>query len=112
MKQEDTKAPLGAAPGYAARDPFEVLIERLESVDEVWDASQYTVTHRESGVSVWIANCPALDTNTYPAPIIGAFQLWKKWRLIRAARRAVANNAARKLMKRHNEVAERRPETK
>ena len=61
------------------------LIELLECGDS--EVTQYTCTHKASGVALWIANGVTF-VDTYPGT--SGFNLWQRYRLWRAVRRATA----------------------
>ncbi len=71
------------------------LVELLQDPTEEWLFNGITATHKRSGVSVWLANIPVVDTDTYPVSM--HLSLADKWKLWKASKVARQNYLLRKL---------------
>lgn len=62
------------------------VIELLKDPSEVWVLGTYTLTHKRSGLEIWMRGLPVIDTNTYPALEIGLMDKWRLWKAANASK--------------------------
>lgn len=68
-------------------DPVQKLISLLEDPNEEWCFADCYITHSSTGVSVWVANMPVLNTNTFPVAMpIGLLDKWRLWKAVKVAK--------------------------
>lgn len=72
---------------------FDAVMDALTRPDE-WREEMCVLRHR-SGVAIWMANVPILDTNLYPVPL--RLSLRQKYRMRRAALEVREQRVARQV---------------
>lgn len=72
---------------------FGMIIQKLIDEDEIWIEGSYTLSHK-SGIKIWIANFPIIDTEIY-APNKMRLKLRQKYLLWKAVQVCRVNQIKR-----------------
>jgi len=78
---------------------FNKVVDSLINNSDEWTPDNYTIMHI-SGIGIWTANIPILNTNFYLTPI--KLSLWQKYKLYKAVNTAKSNIITNKLKRINN----------
>ena len=65
----------------------DVIITSMKKHPEDWQVGECLAFNDKANLTIWIANLPVIDTNTYPSPCLNWLEKWKVWKAIKELKR-------------------------